>query len=207
VHQTRQDVAADPEVYVPYTLETWPWGMLIVRAQNGPRTIPALTRAVRSVDSRLIADGAPGAKDVGILENVVTTSLGVRALSIKLIGAFATTALLLASIGMYGVIAYGITQRTREIGVRKALGATNGAIASLIFKEAGVVVTIGALAGAAGVWAGSRLIRSLLFDTSITDVTAYATAVALLVCVALVATWLPARRAAALDPAIALRGE
>ena len=206
VHQTRQDIAADPEVYVPYTLETWPWGMLIVRAQNGPRAIPALTRAVRSVDSRLIADGAPGAKDVGILENAVSTSLGVRTLSIKLIGAFAAAALLLASIGMYGVIAYGITQRTREIGVRKALGATNAAIASLIFKEAGVVVTIGALIGAAGVWAGGRLIRSLLFDTSITDVAAFAAAVALLVGVALVATYLPARRAALLDPAIALRG-
>jgi putative ABC transport system permease protein len=207
VHQTRQDVAADPEIYVPYTLETWPWGMLIVRAQNGARAIPALTRAIRSVDSRLIADGAPGAKDFGILEDIVANSLEQRTLSIRLIGAFAACALLLASIGMYGVIAYGITQRTREIGVRKALGATNGAIASLIFREAGVIVTIGALVGAAGVWGGGRLIRSLLFNTSITDVAAYAVAVALLTCVALIATYLPARRAAALDPATALRGE
>jgi putative ABC transport system permease protein len=207
VHQTRQDVAPVPEVYVPYTLETWPWGMLIVRAQNGARAIPALTRAIRSVDSRLIADGAPGAKDFGILEDIVANSLEQRTLSIKLIGAFAVCALLLAAIGMYGVIAYGITQRTREIGVRKALGATNAAIASLIFREAGVVVTIGAFVGAAAVWTGGRLIRSLLFNTSITDVAAYAVAVALLTCVALVATYLPARRAAALDPAIALRGD
>jgi putative ABC transport system permease protein len=207
VHQARQDIAPVPEVYVPYTLETWPWGMLIVRAQNGARAIPTLTRAIRSVDSRLIADGAPGAKDFGILENAVTTSLEQRTLSIKLIGAFAVCALLLASIGMYGVIAYGITQRTREIGLRKALGATNTAIASLIFREASIVVTIGALAGAAGAWAGSRLIRSLLFDTSITDVAAYATAVALLAGVAAVATYLPARRAIALDPARALRGD
>lgn len=207
VHQTRQDLPVDPEVFVPYTLETWPWGMLVVRAQNGARAIPALQRAVRSVDTRLVADGAPGAKDFAVLEDTVSKSLEQRTLSIKLIGAFAACALLLASIGMYGVIAYGVTQRTREIGVRKALGATNGAIASLIFREAGVVVMVGALAGELGVWAGARLIRGLLFNTSITDVSAYVGAVVLLIVVALVATFLPARRAAALDPATALRGD
>ena len=208
VHQVRQDVAPAAEVYVPYTLETWPWGMLMVRARDGARAIPALTRAIQSIDGRLIAQGARGVRaEFGVMEDGVRNSLEQRTLSIKLIGAFAICALLLSSIGMYGVIAYGITQRTREIGVRKALGATDTAIASLIFREAGIVVATGALAGASAAWAGARLIRSLLFDTSITDVAAYATAVALLATVAVVATYLPARRAVALDPARALRGD
>jgi ABC-type antimicrobial peptide transport system permease subunit len=169
--------------------------------------IPALQQAIRSVDSRLVADGAPGAKNFSVLEDTVSRSLEQRALSIKLIGAFAACALLLASIGMYGVIAYGVTQRAREIGVRKALGATNGAIAALVFREAGVVVLIGAVAGELGVWAGARLIRGLLFNTSTTDISAYVGAAVVLIVVAVVATFLPARRAAALDPATALRGD
>jgi ABC-type antimicrobial peptide transport system permease subunit len=207
VHQTAQDVPPQPEVYVPYTLETWPWGMLIVRARDGARAIPALVRAVRSVDSRLVADGAAGEKDFAVLEQAVTSSLQPRLLAIKLIGAFAACALILATIGMYGVVACAIAQRTREIGVRKALGATNASIVSLILRESAVVVTAGAVAGAGAAWASARLIRGLLFNTAVTDPGAYAVAIALLASVALLAAYVPARRAMTLDPAIALRGE
>ena len=207
VHQTRQDVAPQPEVYVPYTLETWPWGTLIVRARDGSRAIPSLTRAIRSVDSRLIADGTVGAKDFGLIQETIAKSLEPRVLSIKLIGAFAACALILASIGMYGVVAYTIAQRTREIGVRKALGATNASIVALILSESAIVVGVGALIGAAGAWGGASLIRGLLFNTGAADPGTYVIAIALLAAVALLATYVPARRAVALDPAIALRGE
>jgi putative ABC transport system permease protein len=207
VHQASQDAAPQPEVYVPYTLETWPWGMLIVRARDGSRAIPALVRAVRSVDSRLVGDGVAGAKDFGVLETAVAGSLRPRLLAIKLIGAFAACALILATIGMYGVVTYAIAQRTREFGVRKALGATNGSIVSLILRESAVVLGTGAVLGAGAAWGAARLIRGLLFNTAITDPNAYGIAIALLASVALVAAYVPARRAMMLDPVIALRGD
>lgn len=207
VHQTAQDIAPQPEVYVPYTLETWPWGSLVVRARDGARAIPALVRAVRAVDSRLVAEGATGAREFRALEEAVADSLQPRLLAIKLIGAFAACALMLATIGMYGVVAYSIAQRTREIGVRKALGASNGSIVALIFRESGAVLLAGAIVGAAASWAGARLIRGLLFNTAPTDPLAYVAALAVLASVALLASYVPARRAMALDPVIALRGD
>jgi putative ABC transport system permease protein len=207
VRQGQQDVAPTPEVYVPYTLETWPWGMLVIRSHDGARAIPALVRAVRSVDSRLVADGVTGARAFSVTRDAISASLEPRRFSIRLIGAFALCALALAAIGMYGVVAYSIAQRTREIGVRKALGATNATIVRDILRESAMVVGIGAALGALGAWSGARLIRSMLFDTSVADVTSYLIAIGLLASVAMIATYIPARRATALDPALALRGD
>ena len=207
VHQTSQDVPPVPEIYLPYTLETWPWGSLVVRARDGARAIPALVRAVRSVDARLVAEGSTGAKAFGIMEDAMSNSLQPRVLSLRLIGAFALCALVLAAIGMYGVVASAIAHRTRELGVRKALGATSGMIATLILRESALVVGAGALVGAAGAWASGRLIRTLLFDTRLVDPVSYVTALAALSAVAFVATYVPARRAMALDPARALRAD
>src|SRR5205085_10953850 len=75
VYQTRQDVPPQPEVYVPYTLEAWPWGTLVVRTRDGARAIPSLTRVVRSVDGRLVADGNVGAKEFGVIEEAIAKSL------------------------------------------------------------------------------------------------------------------------------------
>jgi predicted permease len=207
VRQRSQDQLPDPEVYVPYTLETWPWGMLVVRARDGARSIPALVRAVRSVDHRLVADGATGEKDFGLMENSIADSLAPRKFSMSLITAFAACALVLAAIGMYGVVAYNIAQRTREIGVRKALGATDNTIIALILRESALVVGVGVVAGVLAAWGGARLIRGLLFNTGIVDPGTYAATIGLLAAVALVATYVPARRAMHLDPAIAMRGE
>jgi putative ABC transport system permease protein len=207
VHQRGQDVPPDVEVYVPYTLETWGWGSLIVRARDGARTIPALARAVRSVDSRLVAPGPGGDAAFGMMESTVASSLQSRRFSMSLVAGFAVCALLVAAIGMYGVVSYSVAQRTQEIGVRKALGATDGDIRSLVVRDALRIVALGILFGGAGAWAGGRLIRSLLFETGIADPTAYLVAAAVLSGVALLATYGPARRAIRLAPTTALSTE
>jgi predicted permease len=207
VHQGRLDAAPDAEVYVPYTLETWPWGYLVMRTRDGTRAIRALTQAIASVDPRLVAPGNRGAGTVGAIENDIASSLKPRKLSMSVIAAFAACALILAAIGMYGVVAYGIAQRTREIGVRKALGATDGMILTLIFRESLLVVAVGVIVGCAGAAGSARLIRGLLFDTGVADPGTYVGTIALLAAASVLATYLPARRATRLDPAIAMRGE
>jgi putative ABC transport system permease protein len=204
VHQIRQDVAPQPEVYVPYTLEPWAWGNIVVRARDARRTIPALREALLAVDPRLIERGAVGDERFTVVEGEIARSLEPRKLSLWLIGAFAVCAVLLAAIGMYGVVAYGITQRTQELGLRKALGATDESIAVLLIKESLLLTAIGVVIGCAGAWTATRLIRGQLFDTPAVDPVAYGATIALLVIVALVATYLPARRAMRLDPATAL---
>ncbi|MEX2152079.1 MAG: ABC transporter permease [Gemmatimonadaceae bacterium] len=207
VHQRSPDVPPDAEVYVPYTLETWPWGMLMMRARDGRRATPALARAVASVDPRLIAPGAAGANAFSVAEEAIAGSLQPRKLSMSLIAAFAACALILAAIGMYGVVAYSIAQRTREIGVRKALGATDERIAVMIARESLAVVAVGVVLGSVAAAGGARLIRGLLFNTGLADPGTYAGTIVLLAGTALLATFLPARRAMRLDPTIAMRGE
>jgi putative ABC transport system permease protein len=207
VHQASQDAVPVPEVYVPYTLETWPWGSLIVRTRDGARAIPALRTAIASVDPRLIERGAAGDQAFDTFESAIASQLDSRKLPMRLIGAFALTALILAAIGMYGVVSYGIAQRTRELGVRKALGATDGMIASLVLRESFVVAGIGIVAGCAAGIGAARLIRGLLFNTGTVDPLAYAATIALLLLVTLIATFVPMRRATRLDAAVALRGD
>jgi putative ABC transport system permease protein len=207
VHQIRQDVAPQPEVYVPYTLEPWAWGNIVVRARDARQTIPALRDAILSVDPRLIERGSVGDQRFTVIESQIDRSLEPRKLSLRLIGAFAACALLLAAIGMYGVVSYGITQRTQELGVRKALGATDRSIAVLLINESLVLTAVGIVLGCGGAWAATRLIRGQLFDTPSIDPLAYGATITLLVAVALLATYLPARRAMRLDPTNAMRGE
>lgn len=207
VHQTSQEAVPDREVYVPYTLETWPWGSLVVRTRDGSRSIPKLRDAIAAVDARLIEKGSAGTERFSAVESVIASTLAPRKLALTLIGAFAACALVLAAIGLYGVVAYGITQRTRELGVRKALGATDAMIASLVFRESAILTGVGIVVGCAGAWEGARLIRDLLFQTNPADVSVYAPTVLVLVGIALVATYIPTRRATRLDPTIAMRGE
>ena len=207
VHQAGLDVPPDPEVYVPYTLETWPWGSLVVRARNHEQVIPALRRVIASVDPTLLPAGAAGANAFGSLDRAIAATLESRKLPMTLVAVFAACALVLAAIGLYGVIAFTVTQRTRELGVRKALGATDSMIGALVLRESLVLTVVGVAVGCLGAWAGARLIRGLLFDTGTTDPTAYLVTIVLLVGVSLVASWLPARRATKLDPVQAIRAE
>ena len=119
--------------------------------------------------------------------------------------AFGVVALLLAAIGLYGVLSYGVARRTNEIGIRKALGAQHGALIAMILRETGWLLALGLIAGTALAAVAIRLITSRLFGITPTDPTVFATAIALLGIVAALATWLPAWRASRVDPLIALR--
>jgi putative ABC transport system permease protein len=207
VHQVRQDIVPTPEAYVPYTLEPWAWGSLVVRARDASSVIHPLRDAIAAVDPALIERGSRGDSRFSVVESQVESALAPRKLSMWLIGGFAACALVLAAIGMYGVVAYGITQRTTELGVRKALGATDATIARLVLTESLTLTGIGVVVGCAGAWATTRLIRGQLFQTPQIDPLSYAGTIGILAAVALAATYLPARRAMRLDPTIAIRGE
>jgi ABC-type antimicrobial peptide transport system permease subunit len=181
--------------------------MLVVRTRDGAASIPALANAIRTVDASLLPAGPAGEAAFGRMEDALSSRLEPRRFSMSLITTFALCALILAAMGMYGVVAHGIAQRTREIGVRKALGATDRAIVSVIFRESLVMIGVGVALGCVGAWAGARLISGLLFDTGVADPVAYVATVALLTGVALVATYLPARQAMHLEPTVAIRGE
>ena len=200
------DVTPAPEVYVPYTLETWNWGMLMMRASNGLAARPALAQAIRSVDTRLLKDGAE-TTEMGLMSDALKGSLRPRRITMTLVSAFGICALLLAGIGMYGVAAYSIAQRTREIGVRKALGATDSGIASMLLRESLIVTGVGIVAGGAAAYGAASLIRGLLFNTTLTEPVIYVGTIALLTTAAVGATIIPARRAMRLDPTIAMRGD
>jgi ABC-type antimicrobial peptide transport system permease subunit len=124
-----------------------------------------------------------------------------------LLDGFAALALVLAGLGLYGVLAYTVTQRTREIGVRMALGARPGQALALVASESAVVVGIGLLIGFAGALVTARLFAGLLFGVGPADPVSLAAALVVLAAVALAATLLPARRAASVDPVVALRAE
>ena len=141
------------------------------------------------------------------LSDMLSASLAQRSFALKLLHGFAALALLLAGLGLYGVLAYTVTQRTREIGVRMALGARPAQALGLVARESAAVVGIGLLLGLAGALATARFFARLLFGVGPLDPLALLAATLLLSAVALVATLAPARRAALVDPAVALRAE
>ncbi|MGH7688304.1 MAG: FtsX-like permease family protein, partial [Gemmatimonadaceae bacterium] len=125
----------------------------------------------------------------------------------EILTGFAVGALLLSAIGLYGIVAYGVSQRTREIGIRIALGATHGRVIALVLRDGVQFVMLGAVAGLAGALVSTRLLRAMLFQTTTTDPTTLVVVALVLAVAALVATYLPARRAAHTDPTIAIRAE
>jgi len=207
VHQASQDVAPNPEIFVPYTLEPWPWTTLVVRTRDAARAFPAIGRAVMGVDPSLWVNNDPTSAGFRVVEDQIAQSLVQRRFAMSLVGGFAACALVLSAIGMYGVIAYGVEQRRREIGVRKALGATDGNVASLVVGESLRVAGVGVVLGCFGAWAGARLIRGMLFDTGPGDPAPYVVTILVLTVVSLLASYVPARRASRLDATIAIRGD
>ncbi|MGH9936268.1 MAG: FtsX-like permease family protein, partial [Blastocatellia bacterium] len=141
------------------------------------------------------------------LEELVARSAATRRFSMSLIGAFALIALVLAAIGIYGVINYSVSRRTREIGIRMALGARAGDVFKLIIRQGMRLTLLGVASGLATALALTRLMRSLLFGVSATDPMTFVGVAALLTFVALLACWIPARRAMKVDPLVALKHE
>ena len=202
VHEYGPSLDSGGEVYLPYTLEVWPWMSFAVRAAEADRMQRAVGDAARAVEPAIRFQFGPavthgGAEQVDPQFRFLT----------KVVTGFAGAALLLAAVGLYGIAAYGVAQRTREIGVRMALGATEQRVVSLVVHEAIVLVAAGALAGSLLAWASTRMIRAMLFDTSTADPATLVGVAVTLALVALAAVFGPARRAARIDPAIAIRGD
>ena len=190
------------ELYTPFAQRTWPRMRYLIRTTGDPMLV---ANAIRSRVARIDPDQP--LTEIDTVEHMVANSFGERRLTLSLIGGFAAIALLLAAVGLYGVIAYSVTQRTREIGVRSALGASFGQICGLILSQGLRLAGIGIIAGIAGALALSRLLSKLLYGVKSTDPVVFATAACVFLAVALAASYLPARRAAKLDPLIALRCE
>jgi ABC-type antimicrobial peptide transport system permease subunit len=139
-------------------------------------------------------------------ERVAQQLVGPR-FSALLLGSFAAVALLLAVIGIAGLIAYRVSHRVREIGLRMALGATTGAVVRQLVREGGVLVAVGVGAGVVGALALTRFLGAMLAGISPTDPTVFVAIVGVMLAVGLVAAWIPARRASRIDPQTALRAE
>jgi len=175
---------------------------LVVRASGDPVSLaPAVQRAITSLDSRL------GAGDVSPMTRVVAGAVSPQTATAQSMALFAVIALIMALVGIYGVMAFTVTQRTREIGIRAALGATPSGVVRMVLGRAGWLVGIGTAIGIVGTFAMGLALRAILFETSATDPATIAVTAAALLGVALLASWLPARRAARVDPMVALRSE
>jgi putative ABC transport system permease protein len=193
-----------PLVYAPFAQgsEGTTTMYFVVRAEQDPTTlVPALRARVRQVDPDIPVS------NVQTMETRAAASVARPRLQTVVLGTFAGLALLLAALGIYGVMSYAARQRTREIGIRMALGASSRAILALLLGKGLAMVAVGVLAGLLGAAALTRALRALLYGVSATDPLVFAGITAVLIAAALVAVLVPARRAARLDPVHALREE
>jgi predicted permease len=175
---------------------------LVIRTTSDPVPITAaIIKEIQAVDPEMPV------YDVGSMNQRLYGSLARQRFSMFLLGVFALLALILAAIGVYGVMAYSVSQRTHEIGVRMALGARPGAILRLVIRQALVLAALGVGAGLVGAFALTRVMSSLLFGVSATDLFTFAVTPLLLVGIAAMAGYVPARRASKVDPMVALRRE
>ncbi len=175
---------------------------LIARTTAAPTSLaPAIRDAVWSLDPNVPITG------IETMERVLRDATSRAGFTMLMLGIAAGVALLLGAVGLYGVISYGVTQRRQEIGVRMALGAPAGRVRGMVVKQGATVAGIGLGVGFAAALGLTRLMEALLFEVSPTDPPTFGVVLALLFVVSIFASWIPARRAAAVDPAIALRAE
>jgi putative ABC transport system permease protein len=163
------------------------------------------TAAVRRVVTEL--DPELPLHAIATMKERIALTVAQPKLAATLTSAFAIATLILAAIGVYGVVSYGVAQRTRELGVRMALGADAGDVRMLVLRQAMTPVAIGIAVGLLGAWAGGRLLQQLLYGVGATDVATFAGTALFLAAVAALSAWLPARRATAIAPTEALRYE
>jgi len=202
LHQTSLVDAPDMEAYFPHAELPEASMAVVIRTSLDPlRLSPSLRSAVRELDKELPVS------EIGTLTGNIAHSTRERRFTAALVAGFAALALVLAAVGIYGLVSYTVASRTREIGVRMALGAGRSTILGMVLKRALLLGGAGVAIGAAGGFALTRLLRSLLFGVSATDPAVFAGVSLFLVAVAALAGYLPARRAARVDPLIALRHE
>jgi putative ABC transport system permease protein len=192
----------EPTVYMPHPELTYPFMTLVIRTTGDPASIvPAVKRELRELDPD------QPVSDVRTMNQVMADTVGRARFNTMLLALFAGLATLLAAVGIFGVMNYSLTMRTREIGLRMALGAQPRKVVMLMLKQGVLLTLIGTAIGLAGALALTRLMSSLLFGVDAADPATFAVIVLLLMGVSLIACYLPARRAARIDPLIALRAE
>ncbi|HZS60378.1 MAG TPA: ABC transporter permease [Gemmatimonadaceae bacterium] len=200
------DADPRPELYLPHA--QWPNGAgnaqatmyVVVRSARDPRTLAGdVRRTIQALDPNL-----PLA-DVRTMNDVMSGWTAARRLALLVLAMLATTAVVLAAVGLYGVVGYAVSQRTSEIGIRRALGAQAGSVIALVARQGSTPVLTGIVIGIVGAFGASRLIAAMLFHVSSSDPFVFAAVPVLLVAIAAIATYAPARKAVRVDPIIALR--
>jgi len=202
IRQTNLSDGPAPGIYIPYTQEPMPWQTLVVRTKNDPTD---LARLIRHEVAALDPEQPVGR--VATLDELMEASTAQPRFRTFLLGGFAGIALLLSAMGIYGVMAYTVSRRTREVGVRMALGARPVDILKLIFCESMTLTLVGVGFGLVGAYAVTRVMKTLLFGVTSTDPFTFSSVTLLLCSVALLAGYIPARRAMRVDPMAALRDE
>jgi len=206
VRQESLTEKAHPAIYQHYVQVRWPFFLshmtFAVRTAAQPGSMATAMRgALREIDRN------QPARSITAMTDVVATTTAEPQFQTRLIGIFSMLALLLSAIGVYGVLACAVTERTREIGIRMALGADKSDITRMVLRRSLLLVTGGVSVGVAGALAVTRVLARFLFDVKPTDVPTFLVVAALLAAVALLAGLLPAQRATRVDPLIALRWE
>jgi putative ABC transport system permease protein len=200
VETSTLDADAGGQLYSPYAQRPWPGMNIAVRTSVNPMS---LASAVRKQIARV--DGDLPVTEVRSMEDIVSESFGQRQITLWLLGAFAAAALVLAAIGIYGLLAYSVAQRRPEMGIRRALGARPADILALVLRDGLELTATGIAVGLAGALAISHARTALLVHVSATDPLIFAAMALLFVTVALIASYLPARRALDVDPVVAIR--
>jgi len=202
IHQAGLTAAPEPEMYFPEAQRTWSTMSLVARTAKDPSQ---LSSAVQEQVWALDKDQP--VFDIKTMGQVMAESLAARRFTLSLMGIFALIALLLAAIGIYGVISYSVTQRRNEIGIRMALGARGSDVLRVILGQGMLLVLAGMTLGAIGAFTLTRVMSKLLFGVTATDPLTFAVTGIILWCVAMLACYIPARRAMRVDPMVALRYE
>jgi ABC-type antimicrobial peptide transport system permease subunit len=202
VRHTAISATPQPEIYVPLGQEDVSMMMLAARTSGDPSR---LTESVKAAIATV--DAAQPVYHVKTLSRLVDDALLANGMAMTTMTVFAGLALLLAAVGIYGVVSYGVGQQMREFGIRRALGATPADVRGLVMRRGGALVVTGIAIGLAGALGLTRLMQALLFGVTAGDLPTYAAVAAILSLVGAVACYLPARRAMRADPAATLRAE
>jgi predicted permease len=202
VKQDAMEQKVDPQLFLPYDQVPMESLAVVLRSTADPQAVAAAVQAkVRELDPDLPVYGLQP------MSGLVATATSQSRFYMLLLGGFAAIALVLAAVGIYGVIAYAVRQRTQEIGIRMALGASRDRVLRMVVTQGLALALAGAAVGLAGAFLATRGMRSLLYEVSASDPTTYAGVALVLLAVAAVAAYLPARRASMTEPQLALKGE